>query len=249
MDFKDISAGFKRAQEKKKAESGGDKPYDFHQSYQLRSKMLGVLIRDARVSAERTVADCAHMLHVEDATIEAWEYGDASPDLPQLELLAAYLDVPVSHFWSQTTLQAEENPTRAQDEYIKLRQRMIGALLRNAREAEGLSVEDVASAANLPVETIVRYELGDLPIPMHELPVLSNIVNKNIDYFLETSSYVGELLRIREEWKQFTDLDEEIRAFAANPLNVGFIKIAITFSKMSAAQLRQAAEGMLEIAM
>lgn len=249
MDFKDISAGFKRAQEKQQAEAGGNKPYDFQQSYRLRSKMLGVLIRDARLGADRTIDDCAQLLNLPPSEIEAWEYGDSAPNLPQLELLASYLDVPVSHFWSQTTLQAEQNPTRAQDEYIKLRQRMIGALLRSAREAEGLSLEDVAEAANLSVETISRYELGELPIPMNELPVLSNIVNQNIDYFLETSSYVGELLRIREEWQQFTDLDEEIREFAANPLNVGFIKIAITFSKMSAAQLRQAAEGMLEIAM
>jgi hypothetical protein len=84
---------------------------------------------------------------------------------------------------------------------------------------------------------------------MSELAVISNLVNRNLDYVLDSSSYIGELLRIQEEWKRFTDLDPEIREFAANPLNVAFIKIAITFSKMPATELRKAAEGLLEIAM
>ena len=84
---------------------------------------------------------------------------------------------------------------------------------------------------------------------MKRLPVLSSIVNRNMDYFLETGGYIGELLKIQAEWKRFTDLDPEIREFAANPLNVAFIKIAITFSKMPVEQLRKAAEGLLEIAM
>jgi transcriptional regulator with XRE-family HTH domain len=202
------------------------------------------------LNAARTSEDCARLLNIAPEVVEAWEFGDQVPTLPQLELLAYYLDVPVSHFWGQQTLDADRtNKASAQDEYMNLRNRMIGALLRQARETTGKSLEQVAEAAHLSVETLQLYELGEMEIPMNHLTMLSNLVNRNMDYFLETSSYIGELLRIREEWKQFTDLDPEVRQFAANPLNIGFIKIAITFSKMSADQLRQAAEGMLEIAM
>lgn len=248
MDFKDFSKRMKEAQ--KKDEPQGQRVFDPHESFRLRRKMLGVLIRDARLNAARTLEDCARLLNLEPQMIEAWELGEDSPTLPQLELLAYYLDVPVSHFWGQKTLDSDKARTAsAQSEYMTLRTRMIGALLRQAREEQNLSLEELAEQSHIALESLQHYEVGNLPVPMHELAVVSGILNRNMDFFLETSSYIGELLRIREEWKHFIDLDPEVREFAANPLNIGFIKIAITFSQMSAAQLRLAAEGMLEIAM
>jgi transcriptional regulator with XRE-family HTH domain len=248
MDFKDLAERMKQA---RKPEQGAeDKPYNFEESYRIRSKMLGVLIADARKDEVRSVEDCARLLGVEPALFEAWEFGDAVPSLPQLELLAYYLDVPVSHFWGVKTRESDkEEKSSAQGEYMALRDRMIGAMLRQAREAQGLDFETVSARSGIELERLQYYELGNVSVPMHELAVLSNIVNKNIDYFLESSSYVGELLNIREEWKHFYELDPEVREFAANPLNIGFLKIAITFSQMPVEQLRKAAEGMLEIAM
>jgi len=247
MDFKDVASRFKKA---KQDDAPEQKEYDFNESYRIRSKMLGVLIRDARLNAARTIEDCARLLGIEPALIESWEYGDTAPTLPQLELLAYYLDVPVSHFWSTKTIETDKvEKLNAQSEYMALRDRMIGAMMRQAREEQELSLEDVAARAQIPLELLQNYEAGSVSIPMHHLSVVANIVNKNMDFFLETSSYVGELLRMRQEWQHFSDLEPEIREFAANPLNIGFIKIAITFSQMSAEQLRTAAEGMLEIAM
>jgi transcriptional regulator with XRE-family HTH domain len=136
-----------------------------------------------------------------------------------------------------------------QSEYMQLRDRMIGALLRQAREERNLSLDDVATASRLPVELLQHYEVGELSIPMHELAVLSSAVQQNVSYFLETSGYIGMLLQIREEWKRFNSLDEDIRQFAANPQNHVFIKVAMTFSRMPAEELRKAAEGLLEISM
>jgi transcriptional regulator with XRE-family HTH domain len=248
MDFKDLAERMKQA---RKPEGGGeDKPYDFAESYRIRSKMLGVLIADARNDALRSVEDCASLLNIAPESFQAWEFGEEVPTLPQLELLAYYLDVPVSHFWGRKTLESDRTEkVSAQGEYIALRDRMIGAMLRQAREAHNVTLESAAEQSGMSTEILEQYELGAMPIPMHELSVLSNIVNKNMDYFLESSSYVGELLQIREEWKHFSDLEQEVREFAANPLNIGFIKIAITFSQMPVDQLRKAAEGMLEIAM
>lgn len=249
MDFGDLSERMKKGL-KKDSSATEDKPYDYGESYRLRGKMLGVLIRDARISAARTVEDCARLLHVSPQTISAWEYGDQVPSLPQLELLAYYLDIPVSHFWGQKTLQnPETNKTSVQGEYVALRNRMIGGLLRTARENENLSLEDVSVATQIDVATLQQYEYGDAVIPMHQLSVLASAVNKNMDYFLESSSYIGELLQMRAEWQKFLDLDEDVRQFAANRTNLGFIKIAMMFSHMPTKELRQVAEGMLEITM
>ncbi len=249
MTLGDFGARFKQA---KAAQTGADeaKPYNFEESYRLRARMLGVLIRDARVSSARTPEDCARLLNVPVEVFEAWELGDDAPDLPQLELLAYFLEVPVSHFWGQDVI--AHDPTTAtavKQEYLSLRHRMIGALLRQAREEANLSVAQVAEAAGLSPERLELYELGELAIPMSELHVLSSAVRRNMDYFVEMSGYIGELLRIREEWKQFQSMDEDVRHFAANPSNLAFLRIAMMFSEMPTEQLRKIAAGLADITM
>jgi transcriptional regulator with XRE-family HTH domain len=248
MDFKDASSRFKKAN--KEQDAPQQKPMDFAESYRLRARMVGVLIRDARQSSNRTLEETARLLHVSPQQVEAWEFGDSVPSLPQLELLANYLGVPISHFWGMETISdSRANRTDPQQEYLALRDRMIGALLRQAREDGNLSLEQVSEASSIPAEQIERYELGEVPLPIHELTVLANAVNRNVSYFLESSSYIGQLLATREAWKHFADLPDEVRQFAANPVNIGFIEIAIMLSKMPTDQLRRVGESMLEITM
>jgi transcriptional regulator with XRE-family HTH domain len=249
-DFKDVSARFKKTRENTEPEVQTLKPADPAESFRIRGKMVGVLVRDARQNAGRTLEECARKLQVSPEQIEQWELGDSTPSLPQLELLAYYLDVPVTHFWGTNTLEAShQDYSRLQMEYMALRDRMIGALLRQAREALELSQDELSERSAVPVEQINAYEFGELPIPMHELTVLANGLKKNINYFLESSSHIGELLTLREEWKHFIQLPDEVRQFAANPINVGFIEIAMLFSQMPTDRLRRVGESVLNITM
>ena len=250
MDFKDASARFKSKKAAAAQEQEGAQPKapNFAESYRIRAKMTGVLLRDARLNAERTVEDCAFLLRVSPEEMLAWEMGDAVPSLPQIELLAYYLGVPVSHFWGTETLESRHGRhIDIQLEYIALRNRMVGALLRQAREEQNLSLEDISKASAIPLENLTNYELGDLPIPMHELTVLSGLVKKNTNYFLESSGHIGEWLAMREEWKHFAGLPEEKRKFAANPRNIGFVEIAIMLSKMPVENLREVGASILDI--
>lgn len=249
MDFKDFAAKMK---EKKgqNADTSAQRPYDFAEAYRLRAKMMGVLLRDARTSAARTIDDCARLLHVTSQQMESWEFGDDSPSLPQLELLAYYLDVPVSHFWGmQTSTINRAESDHIQPEYISLRNRMIGALLRQARDEVKLTLDQVSEQTHIDVNTLTAYELGDYPAPMPILLTLSDIYRKTLSYFLETSGQIGELLALREAWKHFMQLPEDVRAFAANPLNIGFIHIAVLLSQMPADRLRQVGASILDITM
>ena len=99
----------------------------------------------------------------------------------------------------------------------------------------------------LTVEQIQQYESGDIAIPMHELSVLANAVDKRMEYFLESSGHIGELLAMREEWKHFAELPDDIREFAANPLNIGFIEIAVMLSQMPAEKLRSVGRSIIDI--
>jgi transcriptional regulator with XRE-family HTH domain len=250
MDFKDVSARLKKTRDSAEQEVQPQKHYDPAESFRIRGKMIGVLVRDARQNAGRTLEECARKLQVSPEQVEQWELGDDTPSLPQLELLAYYLDIPVTHFWGTSTLEASEHDySRVQMEYMALRDRMVGALLRQAREALELSQEELSARTNISVEQINVYEFGEMPIPMHELSVLANAVKKNINHFLESTSHIGELLSLREQWKQFVQLPEEIRDFAANPLNVGFIEIAMLFSQMPTDRLRRVGESVLNITM
>lgn len=251
-DFQDFAAKFKKNKAAEATTSSvvrdADAPYDHAQSYQLRGRMLGVLLRDARNNASRSLEDVAGYLHIPPEVVEAWELGDASPSLPQLELLAYFFDVPVSHFWGLKTLEAERaQPVSAQEEFVALRTRMIGALLRQSREEMKWSIDDLATRTAISAQDLHDYEVGEISIPMHELAVLANAVNKTMGYFLETASQIGDLLAMREKWKHFNTLPDELREFAANPQNIGFIEIALNFSRMNSDVLRRIAVSMLDI--
>jgi transcriptional regulator with XRE-family HTH domain len=220
------------------------------ESHQIRARMIGLLLLDARRNARRSVQDCAELLGIDSSEVERWEFGDASPSLPQLELLARFLNVPVSHFWGTTTLESTERDLAGvQNEYLTLRDRMIGALIRQAREESDLSAADLANLTDINEDTLIQYEFGELPVPMHELTVIAHAVRRNLSYFLESTSQIGELLALREKWKHFSSLPEEIREFAANPLNIGFIEIAIMLSMMPTDRLRRVGESVLNITM
>ena len=63
----------------------------------IRTKKLGVLIRDARLSARRSVHECAKAIGVRTGVFRSYEEGVGSPSLPELEALVYYLELPLEH--------------------------------------------------------------------------------------------------------------------------------------------------------
>jgi transcriptional regulator with XRE-family HTH domain len=247
MSFDDLAARFKQVKE---SDAPDEQAFNAEESFRLRGKVLGVLIRDARLDAARTIEDCARLLNTTTAVMESWEYGEEVPSLPQLEMLAYYLDVPVSHFWGQNALENDRaQAVIKQPDYLALRDRMIGAQLHQTREERGMSLQDASEATHIDAGLIAQYENGEVSIPMTHLQILANAVNKNVNYFLESVGYVGELLQAREDWQAFMALDEDVRSFVANPTNLAFIKIAMMFRDMPTDKLRKVAEGLLDITM
>ncbi len=54
----------------------------------VRSRKLGVLIRDARLAARKTIPECAQAMGVTGGVFRAYEEGRRAPSLPELEMLA-----------------------------------------------------------------------------------------------------------------------------------------------------------------
>ncbi len=247
MDFSDVSARLK-----KKREEQAPPPVErnYAEINLLRARILGVLIRDARTAHGNTQAEVAEHLHVSEDMVRDWEYGRGAPSLPQLEMLAYFVDVPVSHFWSNQTFAAQEDqrvtPPPTED-YNQIRDRVIGLRLMIARKEAKLSQEELAKSSGQTVDQVEAYEHGTLPVPFPALTALASAVRQPVSYFLEETGRVGNWLALQEAYERFCKLPEEIRAFVAQPTNQPFIEIAMRLSELPLKELRTVAEKILDI--
>jgi len=200
----------------------------------LRNRMIGVLLRDARTQAGRTKQECADFLGVPVSTITAYEEGRKPISLPELEVLAFFLDVPIQHFWDrEAQLLSEESPPPVQ-EILALRHRIIGALLQQARQEARKSRKELAQLLGCSTSRIAAYEYGERPIPMAELEVLAR-------------APIGEWEAEQRAFRAFRALPPEIREFVSRPINRSYLEVAMKLAEMPASALRQIAEGLLEI--
>jgi transcriptional regulator with XRE-family HTH domain len=243
-----LAARMKAAREAKTAIVGEEKPVDFQELYALRARILGVLIRDARLAKGASVEEAAASLGILPQTVTAWELGQAHPSLPELELLAHELGVPVSHFWATETFTGN-NPTLPlpQAEYVALRNRVVGALLGKASADAGLTPEMLAEKTGIPIEKITAYEMGQAPIPLTELTSLASATHVTLNHFLESGNRVGRWLELQENFKHFSEMPEAMQTFLSNPVNASFIELAMWFSELGVEDLRGIAESILHL--
>lgn len=214
----------------------------------LRNRIIGLLIRDARRQAEKSKRECAAALGVSSSTITAYEEGRKAISLPELEVLAYVLDVPVAHFWEGEPELAEGEPALPLEEVLALRHRIVGGLLRKARLEADLSQKELAETLGCSGSTISSYELGKRPIPLAELELLARRLKLSLEYFLDTlEGPVGEWHRQQEACSRFLELPEEMQEFIVRPINVKYLEVAMKLAGMPAGGLRSIAEGLLDI--
>jgi transcriptional regulator with XRE-family HTH domain len=215
----------------------------------LRTKKLGVLIRDARLSARRTLKECAEAIGVRRAVLDAYEEGRLAPSLPELEVLVYYLKLPLSHFWGTAAMSDDKLPNEELDlpQLLALRQRLIGALLRQERNAANLSIKDVAKAIGISSSRLTAYELGERPIPLPHLEAMIIALGSKIETFFDRSGPVGHWMTSQKAMDKFLELPEEMQVFVCLPVNRPYLELAMKLSEMSRERLRSVAEGLLDI--
>jgi transcriptional regulator with XRE-family HTH domain len=65
----------------------------------LRHRIVGALLRQARLEADLTQKDLAEVIGCSPSSLSSYEYGDRPIPVAELELLARYLNLPVEHFF------------------------------------------------------------------------------------------------------------------------------------------------------
>lgn len=215
-----------------------------------RGQRLGALLKDARQVKDQTPAACANAAGIEPSAYQAYEAGEASPSLPELELLAYFLDVPLPYFLGDRPLSEQRanghHPPPAAD-LAALRHRIIGLQVRQARHAARLALPDLAAHLHLSPEQLAAYELGQWPIPLPELEAIAARLGVPVEHFFETEGPVGQWDSARRATERLQQLPPELRDFISQPANEDYLRLAQRLSQMPVGQLRGIAEALLEI--
>ncbi len=215
----------------------------------IREKKLGVLIRDARMAARRSIKECADAIGVKSGIFRAYEEGRRSPSLPELEALVYFLKLPITQFWGNETMSDAPMPLESADitRLISLRQRMIGALLRQERTQVNKSYRQVSSETGISQSRLKSYELGERPISVPELESILAAFGSRIETFFDQSGPVGEWMNSQRAMQKFLDLPADVQDFVCQPVNRPYMELAMKLSSMSREKLRSVAEGLLDI--
>lgn len=215
----------------------------------IRTKKLGVLIRDARLAARRNVQECAQAIGIKSGMFRSYEDGQRAPSLPELETLVYFLNLPIDHFWGRE-VRSDDAPMHEKLDLPKLmpvRQRKIGALLRQERMNASISIRQLAQETGISGARIKAYELGEKPIPLPELEVLIKVLNGRVESFFDRSGPIGQWMMSEEAMKTFLELPLELRQFISLPVNRPYLELAMKLSSMSRDKLRSVAEDILDI--
>ncbi len=214
----------------------------------IRRKILGVLLRNARLRAGMTIKDAAQATGFSSSAISAYEYGRRDLSLPHLEVLAYTYQVPVTYFWSDDPIGDNGDRELPIDEAMALRRRIIGVLLRQARLEAGYSQKDLARVLGCSAGRISNYEFGRTDIPLVELETLADYLDVPISYFLDQGlKPSGEQVAGIDELERLAQLPEDVRQFMLQPGNLLYVRVAMQLSTLSAEALRNVAEGLLDI--
>ena len=219
---------------------------DMDERNSTRARILGVLIQDARRHAGRTLEECARVVNLTPEQFGEAERGRRVVSLPQLEVLAIFLGVPMAHFWGSHTL--SDGQEHDYGDVLALRHRIVGGLLKQARLDAGRSQEEVAQRIGEDSATVQGYETGRVEIPFLQLEEMGRYLDVSVDYFLDgRRGPFGRHEAQQEVDRHLQELPPDVREFVSRPVNIAYLQTAMRLSEMDAEQLRNIAAGILEI--
>jgi transcriptional regulator with XRE-family HTH domain len=223
---------------------------EISQATSVRNRIIGTLVKRARLKAGKTQQECAEYLGCSLFAFSRYEQGRQGLSLPQLEALAYLLDVPLASLWDDGYAQPEEPSaeTLPLAQMMLLRRKILAVQFRQCRQAVGFTQRELGQLLGCPVHRIAAYERGERDIPLAELEIAAERCGKELAHFLDERTIP---LSVTEQGRQalarLRGLTPEVRDFALNPSNALYLHIAILLSSMKADSLRQIAETILDI--
>lgn len=149
----------------------------------IRQKIMGILLRNARIRAGRSQTELAAALRVSKYRYVAYEQGRHDLALPELEVIAELCDTPLSYFFDDESAVEDESEELAYQTVPRIQRKVIGALLRQARLQAGMTQKECAEKLGIPARRIGQYEDGEREIPPAEIEVLASYLGVDPGYF------------------------------------------------------------------
>lgn len=216
----------------------------------IRNKIIGILVKRARLQAGKSQRECAEFLGCSPFAFSQFEQGRKGLSLPQLEALAYYLDVPPASLWddqlAQTDGADQEGLPMAQ--MMLIRRKILAVQFRQCRQASGLTQRDIGGLLGRSANIVSQYERGLRDIPLAELEIVAEHCGKVLaDFVDEETIPLSPAQQDRQALTRLDELPSEVRDFALNPTNALYLRVAMYLSVLKADDLRQIAETLLDI--
>ena len=222
---------------------------DYQLAISILSKKMGVLLKTARTQKGESKKSCGEVIGATSRTISKYEAGEKSPSLPELEVLAFYLDVPLDRFWEDITpidhdkMKALKNL----EQRMELRNLKIGASLRKFRQESKLSMKQVSEKIGLTSYRLKSYEKGKFAVPVAELKALLRLYDRELGELVVDTGPIADWAHEKKAGAAFVELPQDLQDFILKPINRPYLEIARKLSQMSVDRMRDVAEGLLDI--
>jgi transcriptional regulator with XRE-family HTH domain len=130
---------------------------------------------------------------------------------------------------------------------IGIRQRLVGALLRQQRENASLSLRELSDKSGISTARLKAYEMGLRPVPLPELEGLVTLLGVKIEAVFDQDSLIGAWLNKQKVVQDFLQLPAEVQDFVSKPDNSPYLKLAMKLSGLSVEKLRSLGSYLLRL--
>lgn len=220
------------------------------QTLSIRNKIIGILLRRARINAGKSQRESAEFLGCSPSTYRQYEQGKQGVSLPHLEALAYLFDVPVDCLWDdgQSPLPETQEEPLPLRQMLQLRQRILAVKFRQCRQAAGLSQREMSDLLGCSAYMVSQYERGKRDIPLAELELAAERCGSSLASFMDEDTIpLGRAEAQRQVLVYLDELPPDVRDFVLKPTNAHYLRIAMLLSTLKADHLRQIAETLLDI--
>jgi len=212
----------------------------------LRTKLLGATMRKIRHDSGRSQHDVAQLIGCSATSCSAYERGIKAPSLPELELFAYHMKVPLETLLDPDATLQEEQKSFDPETLVTLRHRMIGALLKSIREKAGMSNRVFSEATEISARRVAAFQGGKRAVPLPELESMADVLGVDVNEFIDMQGPVGSWFQDQQALTALGELPQDLRAFIAEPANLPYLQLAKLLSEVPIEDLHMVARQFLE---
>lgn len=162
-------------------------------------------VKKIRKLKNRSLHDCAKRLDISKKDYHQFEEGQGVLSLPEIELLAIFLEVPIPSLFEPSEagldrlllLSDERKPS-----YKHLRNKMIQTKLNIEMADLDISVENLNQDTGIPLETLKSYQNNGARIPFAHLAIICDRLGISIKSLLPEETQANQEAPMHEHLKQ-----------------------------------------------